>query len=105
MTEGRRLATFLAILTLELAAVCVLAGYASRRADQREAFAQANREIVRSLSLTSLSLWSEARYCRHPAEADLFAPFGDHPASIEHYPSGSWVPPRALRNDRGKGSP
>jgi len=52
-------------------------------------------ELVRTLQLTDLCLFTEARYTRHPAMADRFAPFQDHPGAMEHFPSGSMVtPPR-----------
>jgi len=47
------------------------------------------REIVRVLSLTDLSLFTEARYTRHPGMADLHTPFQDHPLALEHFPSGA----------------
>lgn len=47
------------------------------------------REIVRVLSLTDLSLFTEARYTRHPSMADLHTPFQDHPLSLDHFPSGA----------------
>jgi hypothetical protein len=47
------------------------------------------REIVRVLSLTDLSLFTEARYTRHPGMADLHTPFQDHPQSLEHFASGA----------------
>jgi hypothetical protein len=49
--------------------------------------------MVRSLGLTDLCLFTEARYTRHPAMADRFAPFQDHPGAMEHFPSGSLVTP------------
>ena len=52
-------------------------------------------KLVRTLQLTDLCLFTEARYTRHPAMADRFAPFQDHPGAMEHFPSGSLVtPPR-----------
>lgn len=58
----------------------------------------AGDSLVRELELTDLALWSEASYCRHLSQADLFAPFADHPAAFEHFPSGSLVPvPAAAR--------
>ena len=104
MRVGRRILVVTSVLVLELAVACGLAGYESWRSRLRADADSANRAIVRSLRLTSLSLWSEARYCRHPAEADLFSPFADHPGSIEHFPAGSMVPPPPLRNDLGKKS-
>lgn len=53
------------------------------------------REIVKALTLTDLSLFTEARYTRHPSMADVHTPFQEHPLSLEHFPSGSImaVPP------------
>ena len=53
--------------------------------------------LARTLQLTDLCLFTEARYTRHPAMADRFAPFQDHPGAMEHFPSGSMVtPPRGI---------
>ncbi len=49
--------------------------------------------MVRRLGLTDLALFTEARYTRHPTQADRFAPFQDHPGALEHFPSGSVVAP------------
>jgi hypothetical protein len=54
-------------------------------------------QLVRDLRLTDLCLFTEARYTRHPAMADRFAPFQDHPAALEHFPSGSLVTPPNMR--------
>ena len=51
------------------------------------------RELVKSLGLTDLCLFTEARYTRHPSQADLHSPFQDHPASLEHFPSGALMGP------------
>ena len=50
-----------------------------------------NRQIVQRLELTDLAIWTEARYTRHPSQADFFAPFQDGPSSLEHFPAGSVV--------------
>ena len=57
--------------------------------------------LVEDLQLTDLSLFTEARYTRHPSMADLHTPFQDHPLSLEHFPSGTLlVPPQHIkRND------
>jgi hypothetical protein len=53
--------------------------------------------MVHDFQLTDLSLFTEARYTRHPSMADLNTAFQDHPLSLEHFPSGSLVnPPRHL---------
>ncbi len=51
------------------------------------------RELARSLELTDLCLFTEARYTRHPSLSDFYAPFQDHPCSMEHFPSGSLIMP------------
>ena len=56
----------------------------------------AKRELVRYLKLTDLSLWTEARYTRHPSQADLFTPFQDFPSSLEHFPAGSIIGPESI---------
>ena len=53
---------------------------------------------VEDLALTDLCLFTEARYTRHLSQADLHSPFQDHPLSLEHFPSGSFVrPPQWFR--------
>jgi len=56
----------------------------------------AKRELVRHLKLTDLSLWTEARYTRHPSQADVFTAFQDFPSSFEHFPAGSIIGPESI---------
>lgn len=59
-----------------------------------DAAALARRQaLVRVLQLTDLALFTEARYTRHPSQADLNTPFQDHPMALEHFPTGSLFPP------------
>ena len=51
------------------------------------------RLLVEKLGLTDLSLFTEARYTRHISVSDLHSAFQDHPASLEHFPSGSFIMP------------
>ncbi len=53
----------------------------------------ANGRLVAQLGLTDLCLFTEARYTRHPSQADLQSAFQDHPFALEHFPSGSLLPP------------
>lgn len=64
---------------------------AARRRDETGTAARA--AMVRRLQLTDLVLTTEARYTRHPSQADLFAPFQDHPHALDHFPSGSVIAP------------
>ncbi len=60
---------------------------------------QEKRIMVKSLSLTDLCLFTEARYTRHPSVADFHSAFQDGPLSFEHFPSGSLItPPRPERD-------
>jgi hypothetical protein len=64
---------------------------AERRRDGAGPAARA--AVVRRLQLTDLVLTTEARYTRHPSQADRFAPFQDHPHALERFPSGSLLAP------------
>ena len=52
-----------------------------------------HKELVRNLRLTDFAIWTEARYTRHPSQADFFSPFQDFPSSFEHFPAGSVIAP------------
>ena len=52
-----------------------------------------NEQLVKVLMLTDLALWTEARYTRHPSQADLFTAFQNGPAALDHFPAGIWVTP------------
>lgn len=83
---------FIAVTVIQvvvLAAIFVWSLRAGTERASREVAAQ--RELVLHLELTDLAIWTEARYTRHPSQADLFAPFQDGPSSIEHFPAGSVV--------------
>ena len=51
------------------------------------------RQLVKRLGLTDLAIWSEARYTRHPSQADLFTAFQDYPGAFDHFPAGSIIGP------------
>jgi len=79
------------VLVLLLAAALSHAGYA--RSNSEEALRKTT-ELAGRLELTDLCLFTEARYTRHPSQADLHTAFQDHPMSLEHFPSGSLISPR-----------
>jgi len=61
-------------------------------------------DLARSLKLTDLCLFTEARYTRHPAMADRHAPFQEHPTALDHFPSGSLLtPPLQTARQHAKG--
>jgi hypothetical protein len=88
--------TYLGIQAVLLAAAFTHAAYLRgwRAPDITETTA-----MVRRLELTDLCLFTEARYTRHLSQADMHAPFQDHPMSLEHFPSGSLVGPRQGRRE------
>jgi hypothetical protein len=85
------------VLVLLLAAAWSHAGYA--RSKQAEAL-KLTAELAGRLELTDLCLFTEARYTRHPSQADLHTAFQDHPMSLEHFPSGSLISPRSPEGGR-----
>jgi hypothetical protein len=78
----------MAILVLLFGLTLADAAWRSRTADLT-----ASQALVRELGLTDLSLFTEARYTRHPSQADRHSPFQDHPAALEHFPTGSLLAP------------
>jgi len=87
---------FIALTLLQTVALCLLLLHGKVRV---AAFTgrefPALQATVRSLQLTDLSLWTEARYTRHPSQADRFTPFQDFPSALEHFPAGSIMAPVA----------
>lgn len=68
------------------------------RQSTAEASLSENRLLVSQLGLTDPALFTEARYTRHLSLADRHSAFQDHPAALEHFPSGALVPPpKAIR--------
>ena len=92
--ESHRGRLFLVLLAVEAAAVVALAVAGHRGAADPGAAPAVHRQLVAELRLTDLALWPGASYCRHPSQADLFAPHGEHPGAPERFPAGSIVPPR-----------
>lgn len=93
---GKRLPFLFTLAALFLADVAILADPAG--------FSRAGKvtgksgQAARALGLTDLSLWTEARYTRHPTQTDFFSPFQDLPGGMEHFPAGALIsPPSHLR--------
>lgn len=83
-----------ALLVAGLAAAaggCLLAA-AQDGAGQRQRLDE-RRALVERLGLTDLALFTEARYTRHPSQADLHSALQDHPGAFDHFPSGSLLAP------------
>jgi hypothetical protein len=87
---------FLAITALNIMLFSLLMLHARTKPAEALAIQSSCAELVEELLLTDLCLFTEARYTRNPAMADLHSPFQDHPLSLEHFPSGSLVMPPAV---------
>uniref|UniRef100_Q47EZ2 Uncharacterized protein n=1 Tax=Dechloromonas aromatica (strain RCB) TaxID=159087 RepID=Q47EZ2_DECAR len=86
----------LGMLAVLVTACLLIFGLVSRLSVEDEQKLNANRALVEKLGLTDLALFTEARYTRHPTQADLHSALQDHPAAFDHFPSGSLLPPPAL---------
>lgn len=89
----------LMFMLLLLALGLAMRGSYSARTASRDLLT-AGQTLARQLQLTDLALWTEARYTRHPSQADSFAAFQDHPAAFDHFPAGSIVVPTTPRSER-----
>lgn len=85
---------FLALIAVECFVLAGLYGHAlwSEARAQRDEL-PAKQALVTALELTDLAFWTEARYTRHPSQADFFSPFQDFPSALEHFPAGSILAP------------
>lgn len=88
---------FLGFTFLEILVLSVMFLYSHKTVTARgRSEVPAKRELVKHLKLTDLSLWTEARYTRHPSQADIFTAFQDSPSSFEHFPAGSIIGPESI---------
>ena len=83
---------FLGLIVLEavILAVLMTAGLFSTR--RTVPVRRCNRQLVQIFELTDLSIWTGARYTRHPSQADLFSAFQDGVGALEHFPEGILAP-------------
>lgn len=80
-----------------LAVACLLILSLLSRPDAAgQARLESKRALVEKLGLTDLALFTEARYTRHPTQADLHSALQDHPGAFDHFPSGALLPPPAI---------
>jgi len=93
------------LLIAVLAALGLLAGWdAARRHSGAETRFIANRALARWVVFTDPALFTDARYTRHPSLADRHSAFQDYPLALEHFPSGSLVPPPAHLGSADQGA-
>ena len=88
----RRSSLAFGLIALGAVALAMELGHAHLSRDAATARLVRTTELVRDAGLTDLSLFTAARYARHPSMADLHTPFQDNPMSFEHFPAGSFAP-------------
>jgi len=93
MRSVRASTYFLCSLAALALLFAILTAHASMRRASEAAGLNRMAEMVGAARLTDLCLFTEASYTRHPSQTDLRTPFQDHPFSLEHFPSGSLLPP------------
>src|SRR4030042_1150698 len=84
---------FLLYMVVNVLILLLMFAHASYQEKKAIPFLEEKRELVKKLELTDLCLFTEASYTRHLSQADLHTPFQDSPMSLEHFPSGSFLPP------------
>ncbi len=96
----RKSSVFLAFLGFQLILLAFAATDAAYRRSAGARHLPDMSALVRELGLTDICLFTEARYTRHPSQADVHTPFQDHPMALEHFPSGSLLTPPAVLKER-----
>lgn len=88
----RKANLFLSLMAVGLLLLAITFVDAALRVRAANADIALRTRLVAELELTDLALFTEARYTRHPSQADLHSAFQDHPMALDHFPSGSIVP-------------
>lgn len=94
----RKCDLFFIFVGLNLAALVLMLAHAYYRSANAGPGFEQKALIVERLELTDLCLFTDARYARNPAMADLHTAFQDSPMAMEHFPSGTVIlPPPHIR--------
>lgn len=89
----RQSSQFFLYIATNIFIIVLLSLYSTYKIKTDMPFIIKKAEIVKTLAITDLCLSTEARYTRHPSQADTFSPFQHYPGSIEHFPTGSIISP------------
>jgi len=93
MLNARKSTIFLVCLAVSLVLFVIMVLHARYGRAEAQSESRYRADLAKKLMVTDLCLFTEARYTRHPSMADLDTAFQDHPVSLEHFPSGSFVSP------------
>ena len=89
----RKSSVYLLYLSINILVVCLAVVHAAYTREAATSMLMEKSGIVNRLELTDLCLFTDARYTRHPAMADMNSAFQDMPMAFEHFPSGSLINP------------
>ena len=96
----RNSSLFFIYITSGAVLLSLLLAHASFSESARQPVLEEKAALVKTLKLTDLCLFTEARYTRNLSQADLNTAFQDHPLSLEHFPSGSFTQPPERMSER-----
>jgi hypothetical protein len=97
----RKSSLFFRFLSIEVVVLVLLLVHAAVSKNTQYRIIDEKVSLVRTLRLTDLCLFTDARYTRHLSQADLNTAFQDHPLSLEHFPSGSFTqPPQGITTNQ-----
>jgi len=82
-----------ALLVLGVGLLGLILALVDSAVDRQAEARRRMQEQVVAWGLTDLALFTEARYTRHPSQADLHSAFQDHPGALEHFPTASLIAP------------
>jgi len=98
----RKSSGYLLYVLVNLVVLCLVFVHAAYTREGASGMLREKNGLVKRLELTDLCLFTDARYTRHPAMADMNSAFQDMPMAFEHFPSGSLMPPPPhLRRQHG----
>ena len=80
------------LIALEVVVLVFLVTAGKFAVDRAAPVRQCNRQLVQAFELTDLSIWTGARYTRHPSQADVFSAFQDGMGALERFPEGVLAP-------------
>lgn len=85
---------FIAVIIIECIAITSLLVHGQLRYQfEDKSVLIAKQHLVAELGLTDFAIWTEARYTRHPSQADFFSAFQDFPGALDYFPAGAIIAP------------
>ncbi len=95
----RKANAFLLFSLFNLAVLALLFTHGATERQRQGPVLLAKKEMVETIGLTDICLFTDARYTRNPAMADRSSAFQDNPLALDYFPSGSILPiPPHLRD-------